>query len=78
MSAGDSGPMSGQESPALRLCAGCGREFQCGAAAGSCWCEGVEVPLETSQRLRVEFNDCLCANCLTAEVARDKREAGER
>ena len=78
MSAGDSGPMSGQESPALRLCAGCGREFQCGAAAGSCWCEGAEVPLATSQRLRVEFSDCLCASCLAAEVARDKREAGER
>ena len=78
MSAGDSGPKLGQESPALRLCARCGGESQCGAAAGSCWCEAVEVPLATSQRLRVEFSDCLCANCLAAEVAGDKREVGER
>ena len=47
MSAGDSGPMSGQESPALRLCARCGGEFQCGAAAGSCWLTGFSprIPL---------------------------------
>ena len=68
----------GQESPALRLSARCGGESQCGAATGSCWCEAVEVPLATSQRLRVEFSDCLCANCLAAEVARDKRGVAER
>jgi len=73
MSAGDSGPMSGQGSPAFRLCARCGANFECGAAAGSCWCEAVEVPLATSTRLRGEFEDCLCANCLAAEVARDTR-----
>jgi hypothetical protein len=72
MSADDSGPKLGDESPALSLCARCGAEFRCGAQTGSCWCETVEVPLATSQRLREAYADCLCASCLAAEVKREE------
>jgi len=50
--------------PAKKLCAACGAEFSCGAAAGACWCEEVSLSAETTAALRVRYSDCLCPRCL--------------
>jgi hypothetical protein len=53
-------------SPRLKVCAGCGAEFRCGAGtgarAGHCWCE--DMPLLTS----LSGGDCMCPDCLAKAV----------
>jgi len=52
--------------PALKLrsltCARCGAGFDCGSAAGSCWCfeEEYRLPMPPAD----SASDCLCAACL--------------
>jgi hypothetical protein len=46
------------------ICESCGEEFSCGANVGECWCFEVEVKAETLAKLRENFNNCLCWNCL--------------
>jgi hypothetical protein len=45
-------------------CESCGREFGCGAAAGSCWCAAVELDGDRLAILREHFERCLCPDCL--------------
>jgi hypothetical protein len=53
-------------SPALKLrgltCAQCGAEFECGSAAGHCWCfeEDYRLPMPPAG----SETDCLCPTCL--------------
>jgi len=46
------------------VCASCGQEFGGGANVGSCWCFEVESDEEVLAKLRSEFKDCLCRDCL--------------
>ena len=45
-------------------CASCGKDFNCGANVGKCWCFAVEVRAETLAELRENFEKCLCQDCL--------------
>ena len=47
-------------------CARCGAAFECGAAAGACWCadEQFRLPMPKDGS-----EDCLCPACLRAEAA---------
>jgi len=46
------------------ICESCGKEFSCGANIGKCWCFDVELKAETLEKLREDFKNCLCQNCL--------------
>ena len=50
--------------PAMRrlACARCGAAFECGSAAGNCWCaaEDFRLPLPPAG----STEDCLCPACL--------------
>ncbi len=47
-----------------KVCESCGKEFSCGANVGECWCFAVEVKAETLTKLREDFDNCLCEDCL--------------
>jgi hypothetical protein len=46
-------------------CESCGVEFSCGADTGKCWCFEIDLKDESLAKLREEFNNCLCENCLS-------------
>lgn len=46
------------------ICESCGTDFSCGADVGKCWCFEIEVKAETLAKLREDFKNCLCQDCL--------------
>jgi hypothetical protein len=58
---------SAKDSRMRRLaCARCGAAFECGAAAGACWCAEEQFRLPMPQD---GSEDCLCPACLRAEAS---------
>jgi hypothetical protein len=47
-----------------KICGACGESFECAAPERGCWCEAIELDLETLSALRERFTDCLCPRCL--------------
>ena len=47
------------------ICESCGESFSCGSKLGNCWCFGIEVGGETLAKLKEDFKNCLCENCLS-------------
>ncbi|MGI8470174.1 MAG: cysteine-rich CWC family protein [Pyrinomonadaceae bacterium] len=52
------------------VCELCGEKFSCGAKEGKCWCFEVEVAPEDLEKLKREFKNCLCRDCLAASTYR--------
>ncbi len=53
------------ENPNNKLtCESCGKEFFCGAETGKCWCFEVDLAKESLAKLREDFKNCLCEDCL--------------
>jgi len=51
------------------ICESCGEEFSCGANVGKCWCFEIDLAGETLAKLREDFKNCLCENCLIQKNA---------
>jgi hypothetical protein len=47
-----------------RTCEACGQSFQCGASLTGCWCMHIKLSPEVKQKLRAQYQDCLCPQCL--------------
>jgi len=61
----EKGAMTGK----VKRCEACGTEFQCFAECteaerAACWCASVPLSAESRDRLRTQFQDCLCEDCL--------------
>ncbi len=59
--------ISGFFFPSLRQpmpCDSCGEDFLCGAGLTGCWCMEVKLDALTRAKMREQFHDCLCRNCL--------------
>lgn len=54
-----------------KLCEVCGKEFSCKAENGVCWCFDLQLKTETLQKLKENYNDCLCPACLKSEEIAD-------
>lgn len=54
----------GTEQRPPRQCEACGQAFVCGASLKGCWCVQVKVGAEARQRMREQYQDCLCPECL--------------
>lgn len=48
-----------------RVCESCGEPFACELRLGGCWCSEIKLTDARRDRLRGEFSDCLCRECLT-------------
>lgn len=46
------------------ICESCAAEFTCNAGQETCWCFGVEVSEKNLEQLKVNYQRCLCQNCL--------------
>lgn len=46
------------------ICESCGENFACGAKTDKCWCFGLELKGETLAKLKMDFQRCLCRQCL--------------
>jgi hypothetical protein len=44
-------------------CESCGNDFGCNFAGG-CWCREVKVSDAARAKLREQYRECLCPNCL--------------
>jgi hypothetical protein len=66
--------------PSLRQpinCEACGKDFVCGAGLTGCWCMEIKLETQTRTKMRQQFRDCLCRNCLErfANQATDSSDA---
>lgn len=46
------------------VCEACGNEFICGATLKGCWCMNLKLTDEAREKLKSDYKDCLCQNCL--------------
>ncbi|PKO97683.1 MAG: hypothetical protein CVU14_10050 [Bacteroidetes bacterium HGW-Bacteroidetes-9] len=49
--------------PTLKICPRCGKSFECLHAEG-CWCFAYSISRENAAKLRKEYDNCLCPECL--------------
>jgi len=49
--------------PTAKTCPRCGKTFECLHAAG-CWCFDYTITPAAAEKLRTEFTNCLCPDCL--------------
>ncbi len=66
--------------PSLRKplrCDACGNDFICGAGLTGCWCMEIKLDAPTRAKMREQFRDCLCRNCLEnyADASKDSINA---
>lgn len=47
-----------------KQCAKCNKPFDCCSDGSGCWCEQYTVPQHNLDKLRAEYTDCLCPQCL--------------
>lgn len=47
-----------------KTCEACGAQFSCGAKTEKCWCFEIDLNAETLTKLRDDFKNCLCRDCL--------------
>jgi Cysteine-rich CWC len=45
-------------------CAACGNDFVCGVSLKGCWCSEIELNDEIRAKLKTQYSDCLCRDCL--------------
>jgi hypothetical protein len=45
--------------------------FGCKNEAPGCWCESLQVPVETLGQLRGTYDNCLCPACLKEYAVKD-------
>jgi hypothetical protein len=57
-------------------CEGCQQAFSCGSLLRGCWCRDVKVSGATHDRLRAQYQGCVCRACLEKAEAELER-AGE-
>lgn len=48
----------------IQTCESCDNEFGCGAKTGNCWCFHLNVDEDALARIKEEFKNCLCPDCL--------------
>ena len=67
-SAQNDGPMketaSAASSSNMKTCGACGKSFFCGASQRECWCSEIKRTQAAREKLRSQFQDCLCPECL--------------
>ncbi|MCD9189528.1 MAG: cysteine-rich CWC family protein [Pyrinomonadaceae bacterium] len=59
---------------ASKVCEVCGKEFSCNAENGNCWCFDLQLKAETLQKLKENYQDCLCPTCLKPEETADRHD----
>ncbi|MBR1928577.1 MAG: cysteine-rich CWC family protein [Paludibacteraceae bacterium] len=61
----------------IKKCPRCGKEFEClhDGDISRCECSKVYLTSEALKRIRNDYNDCLCINCLL-EYADIKNKGG--
>lgn len=69
MSAVTSSPATRSAELRLKTCA-CGRQFECGARTGSCWCAQFPHMLCLPGD---DHADCLCPSCLQARIVQQQQ-----
>jgi hypothetical protein len=46
------------------LCPACGKQFHC-STSSKCWCYEHQLPDELLDKLKNEFEGCLCPECIS-------------
>jgi hypothetical protein len=54
----------------MKKCSKCSTQFECGADVGKCWCMDFKLKPDVLNKLKEEFSNCLCPQCLK-EYAND-------
>lgn len=57
-----------------KICPKCHSSFECGQGENSCWCSTINVPLNLLKVFSNLYEDCLCPQCLTADIGSSKQK----
>lgn len=49
-----------------KTCPKCGSKFVCGANVGKCWCQSYRLSANSLEKLKENYSNCLCPDCLAA------------
>lgn len=55
--------MSEAADPTPKTCPRCGKDFECLHAPG-CWCFDYKISPENLEKLKRDYDNCLCPECL--------------
>ncbi|MBI2270308.1 MAG: cysteine-rich CWC family protein [Bacteroidetes bacterium] len=50
----------------IKKCVKCSQDFHCGAEKRGCWCERYNLSSSTLDKLRQQYDNCLCESCIRA------------
>ncbi len=59
----------------VKKCAKCFVEFECTNEQRGCWCEGLQIAPENLQKLRENYDNCLCPQCLKEYAAEEIKKS---
>jgi hypothetical protein len=48
----------------VKSCSKCSATFECSNEKMGCWCENLFLDIDTLKKLKEEYDNCLCPNCL--------------
>ncbi|MGZ4033356.1 MAG: cysteine-rich CWC family protein [Bacteroidia bacterium] len=48
----------------IKKCSRCSTDFECCNEKPGCWCENLFIDIETLNKLKKEYDNCLCSSCL--------------
>jgi len=68
--------MNDNPEPSSKTCPRCGAGFECLHAPG-CWCTDYTLLPEKLNRLKQEFDNCLCPQCLALYASKIKERDSE-
>jgi len=62
--------------PTKKVCPRCGKTFECFHAKG-CWCFEYTISPALTEKLRQEFNNCLCPDCLPLYATKNRENTND-
>lgn len=56
----------------VKKCSKCGNDFNCQNETMGCWCEDLFIDIEALKKLKSEYDNCLCKECLKSYEIKQK------
>ena len=56
----------------IKKCSKCETAFECCNETMGCWCEDLVIDIEILKKLKLEYDNCLCKECLKSYEIKQK------
>lgn len=59
---------------ASKNCSKCNTPFVCDCENPGCWCENLFIDLDTLDKLKKQYDNCLCPACLSKYAIKQEKK----